>query len=79
MSESSEALPGAPTSSDASKRRNRKRNNRLNKPSFKGNIDALEDNIYDVNKAKDKFNSTTQAIAEYISSNLKYAGEFLGS
>jgi len=79
MSETSEALPEAPTSSDASRRRSRKRNNRLNKPSFKGNIDALGDNIYDVNKAKDEFNSTTQAITEYVSSNLKYAGEFLNT
>jgi len=79
MSETSETFPEAPTTSDASRCRSRKRNNRLNKPSFKGNIDALGDNIYDVNKAKDKFNSTTQAIAEYISSNLKYAGEFLNA
>ncbi len=35
--------------------------------------------IYDANKAKDEYNSSTHAVAEYISSYLKYAGEFLNA
>jgi len=79
ISETFEALPEAPTSSDASRCRSRSRNNSLNKPSFKGNIDALGGNIYDANKAKDEYNSSTHAVAEYISSYLKYAGEFVNA
>ena len=35
--------------------------------------------IYDANKAKDEYNSSTHAVAEYISSYLKYAGEFVNA
>ena len=70
---------GSETNQSATNRRNRNRQTTINSERFEGKCEKIKSHVYDVSHVPDSyelFNSTTEAIGEYVATEYEYAGDY---